>query len=579
MTLSLNDLFSIVFLTDYFYKNLSLRSKKRIPPIGKRFAGSLLKLALEENIIDRPPNWRIYVTDLEKNTKRNSYEEYLEWRKNRNLDRADHFSMSRFLTYYYEDHFSKIEKNEKGKMIWNRHGSRLTPTHQIVVLTTNQKQLFPGEEKIFRDYYYELTGEKNIKLRFISKTKNSFQTKKGGKELINQIYHTYSFHQQSHLCIVRKENLVRIWVSDKIISVIKMAMQIEKKKVDFVYPTKIVSRDNLSRELIINIVQTFLSSVREDYHLKQEIYTEEGILSLFGEHFQDYLDQFKKLIHENRLSESLSKFILSLYDSLEMEYLPSFSERRREIIPTNLTSIPSFLFKEWVSSPHKPSACFTNGWIRKYGSPYMEEQFVEECSNLHLLDNFPHLQGRVISIPQRSKDWVTLYRSNLYRNGSSGNGQLPPITENDSPEKILQKRFNLIRGNIGESLVLNELRTGKIIEDIFGKKGELISVGMISQGGPKTKIFCPDGLIYFEENGELVPVEVKTVLSVPRINQVFLRDYNLSRLQLLGITEVFNTGCPIKKKIKRGIALYLFIYPKTIDGSSWRYDLRWTIFK
>ena len=134
-----------------------MKRKIKESPIGERFAATLLSKALSEGWIERPVDWRLYIDKLKKKNKRESYQNYLTWRERNGLDQHTHQDLSIFLTHLFKDNFSKIKRDKNQIPIWNFFGcSRSMEDYNLLVLTTNQKPLFPNEEEDFKKYFYSL---------------------------------------------------------------------------------------------------------------------------------------------------------------------------------------------------------------------------------------------------------------------------------------------------------------------------------------------------------------------------------------------------------------------------------------
>jgi len=147
---------------------------------------------------------------------------------------------------------------------------------------------------------------------------------------------------------------------------------------------------------------------------------------------------------------------------------------------------------------------------------------------------------------QRSSEWLDLLR--FYQCGNSINNTIPFVNSDTN--------FNLIRGCLGEKLLVDLIDWDKLIGEPVSK----CMCGLIveTKGLVNSKGIAPDLLLINNKINQIIPVEIKTILTEPDIiNRKLLREIKLGSKQL-------NTSIELIEKITNtktyGLIVICFIH-------------------
>lgn len=547
-------------LTAYFTQLIASSPPDKDPKIGERQAASLLYRALTDGVIEQPPGWNR--RRLKQSGKRTCYRRYLVWRASAGKHLSNHLDLSNFLVYRYQDTFSRICVQD-GSARWNLVGQKDDPI--LLVLKDGETPLFPGEEdKIKRLVPPDL---KFGQIHYLSGvlmngTLTNVKSTGGGKESINSYFHTYHLHPENMFPpMIDKKSLTKIWGSQKIISLIKWVVPGEDDGLE----TKIerawkVVRDSVTPRgwLLRELARIYFCATCPDYHTSSCYYNDQKMIEMFFQNQQVFgvdLPPTLKFDLEMELEES-QKFAESLLSEMIDKLIPK--PRRLgtlDYLDTSLFSIPSVLVKEWKKSPKRPTSLFVKKWLEAgYDPSKVGQYFASPPSGADELLKLPGIKEKVLLIPQRGSEWLEFYS----RHFEPENNSHRYVSDDMTPEEILAARYNLIRGNVAETWVLD------YVEHYETSEGCLAQVGMVKS---EDLFYSPDGLLV---NGqEIVPIEVKTIMGSPGLSASFLRDYDLARLQLRGVAKILNLGLH-QPLTTRGLGYFLFIFQQN-DG--WRHDL------
>lgn len=484
---------------------------KKKPFIGEKMGASLLLFAIEQGVI-KVDDKKNLLLGLDSKSKKDVYLNYLESRKNQGLRYATHLEMSTFLTYIYPEKFSWIMRDPKsGEYIWNL-GEDI-----MFVLVTDQKPLFPREEKDFRLKHNWKIG----KICYISNVNGSFQTNKGGSDMLNQCYHNYPFFPQEHTCIISREHLTKIWPDQK--------ERLLRHTNDYLY----------------HVYKLYFVMSDPHYHLEPKYYLKKSLRECI-------INTFSEEIALNELELIIKRTLSNYKPRFGLEYGIRLDPDSLE----NTTIVEDSLFRSFIRSPIRPNQSFSKKWMKTYGTEDIGIQFAEKCIGVeHFTDmHFPGEKNRVLDIGLRTQEWIDLYNSDTYQTGR--NSGLKPVHEHDD---YVKTRYNLIRGNFGEAIVFQKLRD--IIQSlniINGHDFSITTPSMILEDGPGSRSFCPDAIVYNKDC--VLPVEIKTIVSTLKPDREHRREFELARLQIWGTVKVVNRGkkYPVARK---GLGLFLFISP------------------
>lgn len=548
-------------LTVYFTHLVVSSPPGKEPKIGERQAATLLFRALSEGAIDQPDHrigWN--KNKLQQNGKRTAYRKYLEWRKDNGKNLSTHLDLSDFLIYRYQDTFSRICVQD-GVARWNLVGQKDNPI--LLVLKDSDKPLFPGEEdKLerlvppglkFKHIHY-LSGEQ------IDGTLTNVKSTGGGKEIINCYFHTYHLHSENvQPSLIGQNCLTKVWGSQKIISLIKRVVtgkdECLESKIDRSW--KLVRDPNTDRnELLRELARIYFCVTCPNYHTCQCYYNDPKMMELFFRNQQVFGVQLPPSLEFDpglELEES-QKFLESLLSEMIDRLIPKLEHLDTlKHLDLSLFSLPSVLVKEWKKSPKHPSSMFIEKWLEfGYDPSNVGQYFMSPASGTDELLKLPGMKDKVSLIPQRGDEWLEFYS----RHFDSDNNSLRQVNDDMTPREILTARYNLIRGNMAEAWVLDYVQH---------HEGDLAQVGMIKDAD---RFYSPDGLLV--RNGEIIPVEVKTIMGSPGLSSSFLRDYDLARLQLRGVAKILNSGLR-QPLATRGLGYFLFIHRR--EDEDWCYDL------
>lgn len=574
------------------------------PPIPEgSFAASLLKRAIEEGKIESPKieSDKTYLRRLlggKKTKKIQGYAFYREWRRRTGLDKTDHKDLSVFLTMLYVDEFSRIVMVDDIPL-YNLFGGKNGSDVDVAVMRTNQKPLFPPDLISFTKYLSEKLGcdpEKIDPIFFSVNTKEfpgenvqkSFATDKGGKESINIVYHTYGSHDQEHPCFFTEEDLIAVHPTDQIYAVGKWVFdkmkkfigpveykKLAKKKADLYLkvegrhffscemmekfdPNASFETRRLWKSFVMKVSQIVIYDRNKKAHLDKDTYLKSGMARIMSEYYPSMSDNFHdSLLYRDRLENKIpSCFVREMIEIYHQHYLklfPNIDPEKLIFLPVDIpnpTSLDDQIFEAWKESPRVVNDKFVDLWLYYHGPGMIGLQFQEHCRNVHLLEKWPEIH--VDTTAPRSEEWMRRY-NHMYKTGWNTGITRPKPGSSD--KEIIQHYSNLIGGNMGEAVVSSMLE--KIVSDRYPGLLGIVTVGMISRGGPGTKAYCPDALAVFED--KIIPIEIKTFQTVPEIDATFFRGYSLARQQVLGAIRVLNEPYTDKYLARFGLGVFLFL--------------------
>lgn len=590
--------------------------------IGKKFSAKLLSRALNDNNIQRYDNWKLYKKELTNSYRLKYYNSYRKLLERCGLD--DHMLLSKYLITLYPDEFSYLIRDKDNIPLWNVFGCPETKRdYDIIALTTDtQLPLYPGEEEELIKCFYdsgEYNDTKKTDISYISNKNGSYQTNRGGQETINICFHSYEWHPQYHPPFFKKSDLVPIYTSDKLIVLSKFIMDKaegmldektyreirQEKKISyndgiarFKFTYKLIDLYSMNpmlenwnpsfwKSFMMKLAQAYMVSRDENYHNLSYPYNKLELAKTLSKHLIDtrWNREIENLLMYRyyEVNDEFKLFLKNLYIDLVNNYYPQFSKESIMVdVRDNLTWISNEVFNEFIKSPKNMSQDFYLAWKRHYHDcDDISKPFIELCNNAKILDEYDSLKERVLKIPQRSKKWLNAYH-NLYITGRS-NG-IKAVPEGATNQEKLSIRYNLIMGCIGEQMIhaslLEHIKWKSIIGDF-----DICTVGMIVEGDIGSRAFCPDAIGKLK-NGELFPIEYKTIYSEvgPINNNVFIREYNLARLQLKGAIDVINLNSETPLA-KFGFAIFMFIYPNNImnnnekhnnENTMYNFELKWS---
>jgi hypothetical protein len=432
----------------------------------------------------------------------------------------------------------------------------------------------------------------------------SWATMRGGSETINMCYHTYDLHNQMHSPFFTDNDLNDVMPYNKLLILSKFIMDNAEKMIgkqaykDYDYSIKKKEGYNSGNErfyLSLDMLMKFIVDDQEHYNSYKSTW-KSIMLKILQIHFcatdtnykyeasyynkRQLADKASDLINpDNDFIEGVllykidnvnkyhREWIVKLYNELFQKYYPSLGSLSfiNSSINMKTLSIPNGMLENiyhaFLDSPIEASSEFIETWKSNYNEmDSISNKFIGRSECYYLLDEFPNLTGRILTMDQRSPEWLHVYH-NVYQTGlSRGIIQLPNDISFD--EKI-RRRFNLIVGCIGEMILYDCLiqNIKKIVND--DSPGPC-TIGMITDGKPGGRAFCPDALVVMS-NKTIIPIEFKTIRCIDPSNDTnFLREYHIANQQLNGVAELLNQDVD-ELICTECILMTLFIYPN--DGS------------
>jgi hypothetical protein len=216
---------------------------------------------------------------------------------------------------------------------------------------------------------------------------------------------------------------------------------------------------------------------------------------------------------------------------------------------TYLANIQYFDIQEFIKSPEKPTPALAN-WINEKYNLLGSLNKIFEIKSFNC-DNLPaSLLAHTHTENQRSSQWLDLLK--FYQCGNTINNSIPFVD--------CETNFNLIRGCLGEKLIVDLIDWSKLVGEQVSKCmcGLLVETKRLEN----SKGIAPDLLLVNTKSNQVMPVEIKTLVSDPDIvNRKFLREINLASKQL-------DTSIELIKKINEtntyGLIVFCFIHKNQI---------------
>lgn len=534
-------------LESYYQQVISLSPPGKNPKIGERQAATLLHRAIVDGTLESGREG--IVQKLNSKDKKIAYNSYLKWRKKKSKMLDNHLEMSNFLVYRYQDTFSRLIIEDG----WNLVGDIENPI--LLIKKDSYSDLFPGEEEKIFEIVPRTIKYNSIHYLSISE-KGKIHTSGGNSETINFYYHSYPLHEKNCFPqMIQKKDLIKICPVKKLISFLKglsmfsdRSLDYKIRNIDFIFEDPNLDLFSLSRE----IARLYFCIHDQKYHLKNKYFNNDKVLKKFFnlDRIFKMKPPWKKNIDFNKIKNFLKVLLIKMIEILipKLEPVTELSN-----LDTSLFSLSPILIKEWEKSPKDPSNRFIKEWLSSCDTNKLASYFETPNRGVEKLKIFPGVIEKIIKIPQKGNEWLQIY-------SGEDNNTMKKVSKKNDPESLLVARYNLIRGNISETWVLDYL--SKIHPD-------LIQIGIIGDDlSDSKKFFSPDGLLLKDNKIELI--EVKSILGEPGLSPSFLRDYHLAKLQLSGTAKVIN-NINSEKIVEKGIGYFLFIFPD--EQKNWIYQL------
>jgi hypothetical protein len=421
--------------------------------------------------------------------------------------------------------------------------------------------------------------ELDINLVYLDpKTSNIIDSLIGEPKLTQNIIHyTYKLHPQTYPPIVKYPveidlaNFVRLFskiVLDWMEKLLGNTRYKELRPIKAKVYTNLISRLDFSFQILceVNFVQLFQTNPNIIKSLGMK-------LSQIVLVYNDSLEYTKKNIsmQVNKIIPSINYdemlFILSrgklghqadllgikkIFDCLILQYqqiiLEIKSSYNMEEIQINmvtyLTNTSDFDIQEFIKSPEKPTLALANWINEKYQlSGSLNKIFEMKSFGCDLLPT--SLLEHIHTENQRSSPWLDLLK--FYQCGNTINNSIPFVD--------CEINFNLIRGCLGEKLVVNLVDWDKLVGEPVSKC--MCGLLVETKGLEKSIGIAPDLLLVNTNSNQVIPVEIKTLVSNPNIvNRKLLRDFDLASKQLNTSIELIEKNTGIKTY---GLMIFCFI--------------------
>lgn len=418
-------------------------------------------------------------------------------------------------------------------------------------------------------------------------TKNLSTCLIGSKDTQNIIYHTYHLHPQAYPIFFT--NPVQIDLIDKVRFFSKLILdsidlllgkirytELRPKKtqvytdlpnrLDFSlqilnetnFENLFITNKDLTKSIGMKLSQLVLLFNEKQAYTKKTISNQISlILPIDYDSILYILSRGKlgKLLDQNEISK-IYKILLDVYKLIINEIKQNLNLSSYDLNLLNII-IADFDLAEFIKSPEKPTTQLAV-WIDNLYSQTNSLNKIFELKS-YGYDELPQLLKNNIHIEdQRSLEWLELLK--FYKCGNTINNRINYID--------CTTNFNLIRGCLGEKLLINYIDWNKLVgfnvtkcmcgllvetkglKDSIGIAPDLLLIGIDSKSisNPYEKI--------------IIPVEIKTIVSDPEIiNRNFLREVQLGTKQLDTSISLINK---ITKTTTYGLLVICFIHDNKI---------------
>lgn len=293
------------------------------------------------------------------------------------------------------------------------------------------------------------------------------------------------------------------------------------------------------KSIVMKLVQLILLSKGE------EEYTKIGLAKKAGQLFPDlengvlwYLTRGTQGMYNKRVLPELVEF----YKDIATKWKPDDVDWMTLDVDTliNTTGLPDDVYKEFMGSPLEPTPKFVSRFMEICPNGDIGKLFPLVCLNINRLPQ--NVQDHVVAVDQRSDEWQNLLK--FYKCGKNSG-----ITQYSGSQWVTIY-YNLIRGSLGEAVVVNGVDYSKLFPN---KVVEKVLIGLlVEKKGVKGSIGCAPDMLLVVDSEEVVPVEIKCLGQPPVDNADFRREVDLAQRQLATVKNII--GC------SRGLIVFLHMY-------------------
>lgn len=388
---------------------------------------------------------------------------------------------------------------------------------------------------------------------------------KGSRETQNMVLATYHLHPQKYPILFR--NSISFDRIDKVRGIIKYVIDHSEVLTDIAAGNVHTSRrqfyssdmDNrIDQIATLKIIDTGHSSFTECIKslvvkciqliiYPAGIYTKKQLAAAIPGMESDLLDMLYRMAFHPKTFNSLWQRVLYILDESKLRYKP-FYTTALNVIGTKIFT--DTLVSEFAKSTLVPTEMFIDTWIAEYkGTWIVEYKGTHLTSTLDTLNELSMTNGHIGTLPlslhssvtdrimmaiPRSPEWLNLLKT--YKCGR--NSGLVPISPLSSMRDVIAARYNLVRGIIVETAILQKVEWGKIIPGAVP-----FTIGMIvASTVPGSRGCCPDLLLYTDEG--IIVVEIKCI--VGNSNSNFERAIDLATKQINTARELLGEASASK---------------------------------
>jgi len=216
-----------------------------------------------------------------------------------------------------------------------------------------------------------------------------------------------------------------------------------------------------------------------------------------------------------------------------------------------LSNSTDFVITQFIKSPEKPTIELTT---------YIDEQYqlTQSLNQLFIIKSFGidklpiQLVSHICIEDQRSHEWLELLK--FYKCGNSINNIISFVN--------CQTNYNLIRGCIGEKMIVDLIDWNMLVDEDFKPVSKCMCGLIVETKGLLGSIGIAPDLLLVSKTNQVIPVEIKTIVTEPNIiNKKFLREIKLASKQLKTSINLINQIMDINTF---GLIVFCFIHNNEI---------------
>lgn len=420
----------------------------------------------------------------------------------------------------------------------------------VVVINNSHKPVSRSSLQKLRDEVKSLVGKDDLDINYITldNTGNILDLSKGSRETQNIVIETYHLHPQKYPLLFKEK--VYVERIDKVRGLIKYVIDHVEVLTEIPTNTHLARTmfymasmderiDQITRMYItpsghpqfLECIKSLTVKCIQLYIYPIGIYTKRGLAAAVPELESDLLDMlYRKAFHQDSFNILWQK-VIKILDESKLRY-KTFYEAKLDVTGAEVFS--PVLVEEFAKSTERPTDVFVNEWLKKYGrvSDTINEFSVLD-KHIGTLPDLPSdIAIRIMMANPRSPEWLVLLKT--YKCGR--NSGLVPT--DGTPEDIIHDRYNLIRGIIVETAIMQKIEWSKIILNSVP-----FTIGMIVEDlTPGSRGCCPDLLLSTPDG--VVVVEIKCILG--NSNSNFERAYSLATKQIKTARDFFGRAAAPK---------------------------------